>query len=236
MSAYRPLVDSGRGAPSYSTEPIPWLLETLHAESKVGILDRLEPNECLSQYALTVQSNRRNLLVVASDDNFAPAAQNKFITGSHVYWGSPFLANDATNGEDASNAYNWMCSAMNLEGVCSNNVDRARQNTSSWRVGYDCDDMELCQLGTFPVQYCLAQPAEPHCRLQFDTTIAIIVTALNFGKLPCFHTCCDSTCQNASLLARKRRIHIWHTSLNWIDDSILIDCNHQLSKLQPKPF
>jgi hypothetical protein len=81
---------------------------------------------------------------------------------------------------------------MNLDGACSNDVDLARQNISSWRVGYDCQDkLEICKLGTFPVQYCLAQPAEPHCRLQFDTTIAIIVTLLNFGKLSfaCIYAC-----------------------------------------------
>lgn len=168
---------------TYSTAPIPWLLQTLHSEGKAGLLDRLEPKDCLEQYALSVQSNRRSLLVVASDDNFSPPAENRFINGSRVHWAGPFFANAAKNGQDASDAYNWMCSGMNPDGVCSSDIDLARQNISSWRVGYDCQDkLEICKVGTFPVQYCLAQPAEPHCRLQFDTTIAIIVTLLNFGK------------------------------------------------------
>jgi hypothetical protein len=84
MSAYRQLVEGYQMYPfysTYSTTPIPWLLETLHAESKAGLLDRLEPKDCLEQYALSVQSNRRSLLVVASDDNFPPPAENKFING-----------------------------------------------------------------------------------------------------------------------------------------------------------
>jgi hypothetical protein len=171
----------------YNTQNIAAVLNSLHSESKAGSLERLEPAECLNKYATSIQSNRRHLLLVAGDDNFPTAEANTFINGSHVYWAFPFFASDAQGGESASNSYNWICSAMNLAEPCSNNVDRVRASPSTWRVGYNCTDYytpELCALGTFPVEYCLSQQAEPHCRLQFDTTIAITVTVLNFGKYP----------------------------------------------------
>lgn len=183
---------------SYSTTGLGDILEDMRAEYKAGSLDRLEPSDCISRYSTSIQSNRRHVLLVASDDNFPATSENRYMNNSHVYWASPFYADDATSGEQAANSYNWMCSAMNIDGVCSNNVDIVRGSPDSWRVGYDCNDDfnginmgNLCNLKTTPVQYCLSQRAQPHCRLQFDTTIAVVVTVLNFCKSSLYHLQCS---------------------------------------------
>lgn len=163
----------------------------MYQDYHAGLLDKLEPEKCISQYATSIQSHRRNVLLVASDDKFPVPSENAYLNNSHVYWASPFYANDASNGQDSSNAYNWICSTLNIPGVCANNVDKIRNDLGSWRVGSNCtgygDDLLMgssCDFKMAPVEYCLSQKAIPHCRLQFDTTIAIIVTSLNFSKLP----------------------------------------------------
>ncbi|KAH7411965.1 hypothetical protein DE146DRAFT_751110 [Phaeosphaeria sp. MPI-PUGE-AT-0046c] len=185
---YRPLYENPWQS-FYTTNELPRILEGLYQEYHAGLLDRLEPKDCISQYATSIQSNRRNVLLVASDENFPPPEENAYLNNSHVYWASPFYANDARNGQDSSNAYNWICSTLNLEGVCSNNVDGVRNNVQSWRVGNKCTggvaDAQMghaCDYKTAPVEYCLSQKAQPHCRLQFDSSIAIVVTILNFVK------------------------------------------------------
>jgi hypothetical protein len=173
----------------YTTSDLPQTLQGLYQDYHAGLLDKLEPDKCISQYATSIQSHRRNVLLVASDDNFPVPSENAYLNNSHVYWASPFYANDARDGQDSSNAYNWICSTLNIPGVCSNNVDKIRNDLGSWRVGNNCTSPidnfgRSCDFKMAPVEYCLSQKAIPHCRLQFDTTIAIIVTSLNFSKLP----------------------------------------------------
>jgi hypothetical protein len=179
---------NGRYWTDYDTSGIPRILQDLHDGAQVGTLERLNPTECLNRYATTIQSNRRNLLLVASDENFPSPGDNKYILDSHVYWAGPFFAGEAKTSNRAADSYLWICSAIGKRGPCSSNVDEVHKNPNSWRVGYkdNCWDIidrtSPCDLGTFPVEYCLSQPAEPHCRLQFDTSIAVLVTFLNFSK------------------------------------------------------
>jgi hypothetical protein len=162
------------------------VLQDLHRT--VHDLDRLEPAECLNQYATSIQSTRRNLLLVASDEHFPTIKQNNFLNGSHVYWTGPFDSSDVAVVQNSAVAYSWMCSGLKIEGDCSNKIDKIRADPNAWRVGMLCANdssptsYKDCQDSTFPVEYCLSQPAEPHCRLQFDTTISIIVTVLNLSK------------------------------------------------------
>jgi hypothetical protein len=76
--------------------------------------------------------------------------------------------------------YEWLCSGLGYSvaplGSCPNNVNRIQNDAVSdaWRVGYGDT--------TWPVEYCLSEAAEPHCKLHFEPTIAILITVLNFGK------------------------------------------------------
>jgi hypothetical protein len=171
----------------YEVKDIPNVLHNLHKDAQLGLLERMDQNECLNRYATSIQSNRRSLLLVASDDKFPTAQDNRFINGSHVYWASPFYASDAMSGDRAADSYQWICSALGKQGTCSSNVNEVHNNPSAWRVGNNCEGtgttISACNLGTFPVEYCLSQPAEPHCKLQFDKSIAILVTFLNLSKL-----------------------------------------------------
>jgi hypothetical protein len=170
-------------ARNYATLDVPQVLQDLHADYKANTLKTLTPAECITQYATSMQSRRRNLLLVASDDNFPTAAENTFINGSHVYWAGPFFASDAQTSSSASDSYKWMCSASYKDrGMCSNKIDSVRKNPTAWKVGFYCPEGDACADSSFPVEYCLSQPAEPHCKLQYDLAIAVAVTILNFGK------------------------------------------------------
>ncbi|KAH7093703.1 hypothetical protein FB567DRAFT_178552 [Paraphoma chrysanthemicola] len=183
----------GYGYSSYSflVPDIPNILSNLHKDYKSGKLERFEAAQCLDRYATSIQSERRHLLLVAGETNFPAPADNKYIPGSHVYWANPFYSSAADEARKASDAYAWICSGLdiNRDVACSNRFNEVRSNASAWHVGpycknasgtsYSCGDGGFINL---PVEYCLSQRAEPHCRLQFNTTIAIIVTVLNFVK------------------------------------------------------
>jgi hypothetical protein len=172
---------------------MPLVLQDLHAKYKAGALKTLTPAECITQYATSLQSNRRHVLLVASDNNFPTAEQNVFVNGSHVYWAGPFSASDAQDASNAAVSYSWMCTGMVPDGyTCSNKIDSARSNPNAWRVGNYCPYGAYCGKN-FPVEYCLSEPAEPHCRLQYDLTIAVVVTVLNFGTYCLTHMSMSST-------------------------------------------
>jgi hypothetical protein len=173
---------------SYPASDVPRVLNDLHGKYKAGLLEKLEPQDCVNKYATSIISNRRHVLLVASDENFPTVEENIFLNGSHVYWAAPFYATDAQNAAKSANAYNWICSGMEYDSICSNDVDNVKKNISAWRTGHYClapfaYEGALCNdAKTFPVQYCLSERAQPHCRLQFDTTIAVVVTVLNAGR------------------------------------------------------
>lgn len=169
---------------------VPSVLSNLHHDYKAGSLDRLEPLECLNQYATTIQSNRRNVLLVAKKARFPNMEENTFINNSHVHWGMPFYSTAAASQTEAADAYGWICTGTysDIEGSCASFLSGLRSTMSAWSIGRNCgiDSRQPCQNSTaYPVEYCLSQPAVPHCRLQFSPAIAIAVTVLNFCKFHC---------------------------------------------------
>lgn len=158
-------------------------LKSLWTKARAGRLERLSPSDCLNEYAQVIQSNRRNLLLVADDSNFRPPEENHFINGSHAYWADIFYATSATSTSDAADSYSWICSGQTGVAFCSYFVDTIKAAPESWRIGFYCDNFyNECVPANFPVEYCLSERAEPHCKLHFEPNIAIIVTVLNFCK------------------------------------------------------
>lgn len=171
---------------SFSSTSFPKILQDLRKDYKADALERLEPGDCLNRYATAIQSDQRHLLLVASDNDFPPVSENIYMNGSHVYWASPFYASSAEDSSTASNAYDWICASRGSLEPCSVEVESIKSDPGNWTVGRTCPPpsyyfRDVCSSTPFPVQYCLAQKAEPHCRLQFDSTIAIVVTVLNLG-------------------------------------------------------
>ncbi len=148
------------------------ILEDLHKAAHLGKLERLDPADCIMQYSTLLQTSRRNVLLVASDSHFPSSENNTFRRNSQVYWAGHFAADIFE-----TYTYSWICSGLeDYSNDCLNSVSQVKQNPENWRVGTNSSH-------SAPVEYCLSETAVPHCKVQFDTTIAVLVTVLNFGKL-----------------------------------------------------
>ncbi|KAF2846178.1 hypothetical protein T440DRAFT_246501 [Plenodomus tracheiphilus IPT5] len=163
-------------------------LEIIWSRARNNELQRLSPSECIDEYAELIQSNRGNVLLVASDHNFPPPEQNYFINDSRVYWASSFDPSDAQSAVRSANAYQWICSGRpdRLDEVCTEHVDDIKRRVDQWRVGRYCSGEDIyhshCEEGRWPVDYCLSEKATPHCKLHFEMSIAIVIIMLNFVK------------------------------------------------------
>ena len=161
------------------------VLENLWGKARTGDLERLESDRCIDEYATSIQSNHRNLLIVSDDSFFPPSTENKFINGSHVYWAADFDVYDAADAAAASFAYDWICSASRDQSTPCSVVVQDVKKQESWQVGWLCDGEGLCDRSRTPVEYCLSEPAQPHCKLHFEPTITTVITILNLCKFSC---------------------------------------------------
>jgi hypothetical protein len=146
-------------------------IQGLHQSARDGTLDRLENSDCIDQYGKMFQTSRRHVLLVASEDNLRVANQADFPNGTNIYSKGWFAADDAMDIWDLNNIYNWICSGIKLyTRACYKEIGRVRDNPNSWVVN------------GYPVDHCLSERATPRCKLQLNTSIAILVTALNLFK------------------------------------------------------
>lgn len=177
------------------TAEVPLVLQDLWSRARDNKLERLTPTDCFNQYTQSIQSKHRNLLLVARDDKFPSPENSTYIPNSRVYYGGRFTASSATESGLAANSYAWVCSNLNLRSdeLCANEVERLKkQGLDNWAIGQGCTLRKKtntssalyydCHVLNNPVEYCLSERAEPHCKLQFEPHIAIIVTILNFGR------------------------------------------------------
>ena len=170
----------------------PVILQTLKAKERAGELLRLEPLACIQQYAQIIQSERRNVLLVANDKHFPPTENSTLWQGSRVYATSGFSAKNVYGPQAALRAYDWVCpndvvcttvvDGTSRSGTCSENspcserIDDVIRSPETWKTGYGWYNPD------YPVEYCLSESGEPHCKLHFEPSIAITVTVLNMLK------------------------------------------------------
>ena len=72
---------------------------------------------------------------------------------------------------------------------CLNRIGEIKEAPDAWKVNGPILNLtiygtysyvsRLNNTSLYPVDYCLSEPAEPHCKLQFVPAIAILVTILN---------------------------------------------------------
>ncbi|KAF2792690.1 hypothetical protein K505DRAFT_338477 [Melanomma pulvis-pyrius CBS 109.77] len=130
------------------------LINRLHESARDGGLERLENIDCINEYAQMIQTSRRNVLVVTSDNKRAldDNAENFSIKVSTY------------------DSYSWICSGLDSSLRCYQLIDEVRNNPQGWVVY------------SHPVQYCLSEKATPHCKLRLNLPVAILVTVLNLLK------------------------------------------------------
>ncbi|KAF2683140.1 hypothetical protein K458DRAFT_390412 [Lentithecium fluviatile CBS 122367] len=160
--------DSVKGPWSMKSAPVRRMWE----KARDNTLDNLTNIECIEQYAVMLQSKRRNVLLVGSDDKFPPANESGS-GGSRVYAIDYVSANNAALPEHAPYMFNWICSMPNNfdsygRERCLDKLDDVKSASDSWTV-------------LFPVDYCLSERTG-HCKLQYMPSITILVTVLNLFK------------------------------------------------------
>jgi hypothetical protein len=168
------------------------ILNNMWNMSKSGTLDRLSPAECLTAYNTPIQSNRRNLLFVANNE-YPLSRVNATVLSSVGYYVSVNNTNvyyvyhfSSVKGVERpmTQSLEWIISISQNTQAYSKAVDNLSRSPDTWKVGPYCYPHERCSEVQWRVQYCLSEAAVPLCKLRFEPLIAIIVTCLNFCKLP----------------------------------------------------
>jgi hypothetical protein len=121
-----------------------------------GTLDKLDIEQCIRSYGTMFLSNRSNLLMVRDDE---------------PYFGSLFINNEVidTIKDDgcAVDPVPWIC--LPKDDCKVSCLDRLNEVL-----------VEVQNLTG--VKYCLSQPTEEFCKLQFSLPIAIVIILFNFFK------------------------------------------------------
>ncbi|RMY63560.1 hypothetical protein D0864_12597 [Hortaea werneckii] len=127
----------------------------------------LTASECMTAYGTTFVSEHRNVLAITS-------AQGNQTNNTILYADWPSI--NLNNGFE-SVPYGWIC--LDAQGQSQSNdvtecdIVSARKNASSWTIN------------DYKIEFCLAQVAQPHCKLQFSLPILATVIVMNACKSIC---------------------------------------------------
>jgi hypothetical protein len=157
-------------------EDLTSILGHLQESALAGALDKLDNEKCIQYYGKMYQSDRRNLLLIGSGTDPGPPAASFELINNEVI--------DSSHG-CAVDPVPWMCDTS-CEIPCVNRVDELLAEPQNWKVSIRVtgDTIYSNWQGDVDeqVDYCLSQPAEESCKLQFSLLIAIIVILLNISK------------------------------------------------------
>jgi hypothetical protein len=138
----------------------------LHQKLLNSTLQNLSNIDCINAYAQIFQTTQGNLLLVTN------TSSNRLIEEELVF--SP-----ANHAQGCTDAYHWICldadndiQDTDLCGTtaCPNLIPGIRANPSNWSVFHD------------QIQYCLSEPVDQNCKLQFNVRFAVIVIIFNAIK------------------------------------------------------
>ncbi|GAB1740943.1 hypothetical protein NU219Hw_g6013t1 [Hortaea werneckii] len=120
----------------------------------------LTTSECIASYGTSFLSEYRNVIAITS------AQGNQ--TNNTVFWTT------RSSGGSGSQSYSWICwDADNKPFVSGCDMGTVRETPSDWT------------LARYKIDYCLAQVAQPHCKLQFSIHILATVIVMNACKSIC---------------------------------------------------
>lgn len=145
---------------------------------------RLEKKDCIKQYGTDFVSTRGDVLVVSSSLN------DSFSVG----WVASAIPTQPSSPESS---YQWICYSYPetyppRAGSCVD-VNYVLQRAEDWKIRNYVPSTTTSSLYSnyfeenqdIQVDYCLSQPAEERCKLQFSLSIMVIVIMCNFIKLVC---------------------------------------------------
>ena len=218
------------------------ITQTIYKDVHNHAYSRLEVDECIRAYAKRIQSERGNLVLVASKDMLREPAKPESLNDSlsPVLWSMHYDAKDTMERRQSGP---WICKHVRMGPSCDRKLEDFQSNYSGWHFtiygkGRHADfDMN----GS--LDYCLSENATQHCKNYWNLPFAAIVVAVNFLKavlmfytalgiqeqplmtmgdaVVSFLTMQDPTTTDRSVMAienvpyRKRYRTAWSHSHNW---------------------
>ncbi|KAI4214506.1 MAG: hypothetical protein LQ351_002923 [Letrouitia transgressa] len=130
--------------------------------------------ECIKQYTVPLLTKSSDVLLISTDQNWTHSKIELFLLSSELI---AFVTGEFTalNQWKCTNASCIGSGDTYIQGYAPLDIFQAQKNAERWTVdGYH-------------IQYCLAQPVQEECRLQFSLVIMAIVISCNLVKTICFY-------------------------------------------------
>jgi len=125
-----------------------------------GKLDNLTNLQCINEYAVAFQTRRNDVILVVES-----------VGSVDSVIGGPDPSCGAAGAYRTSADYTWICGwTSEYCSTCRSQLPKVRSQPNDWSFEGK------------RVKYCLSQPAEQMCRLNFDVRIAAVILAVNFVK------------------------------------------------------
>lgn len=146
-------------------------LEDTQVQAKTW--DRLERADCINAYATEFLNTRRSLVAVVVDDAVPRNNSVKRVVPHYIRFGSAFTFNPygwICDASDGVSRYNFTEEEKSSHYKCFAKVAKVKAHADRWNSnGLDID-------------YCLSEPVEGRCSLNFSLSIIVVVMICNVGK------------------------------------------------------
>lgn len=145
-------------------------MDLLTEYSDAKDFDRLDPFDCINEYAVSFLASRGGVFLVhelEEGDDFLRGRDALLRLGTARFGNPDIVPFEETFG--------WVCAGLERKSSerCRPFIDDIRSNASSWQPAIDR-----------PVKYCLSRPMEnQRCRVNFNIPLAIGVLASNLVKM-----------------------------------------------------
>lgn len=145
-----------------STRGIRTVINQLHRQALGKELDILKNTECIEGYAVPLQSNRGNLIVITENNKNRTAdvfdAYEAAVPVQYV--------------RDGPEQYSWLCTALDLPAndQCIFHFEHLRKESSTWTIN------------GAKVKYCLSERVDEKCKLQFNLLLILVVFSICLFK------------------------------------------------------
>ena len=143
---------------------------TLRYFQQAAEWDRLTNEACIKVYMQEFLTDNANVLAVTSALNDSSLVLNSTYP-AYVYGTMPDV-------QVGTGTWPWPCANYFNSETNTCDTSALLSEAANWTI-----DVEVG--ASYPIQYCLSQPAEKHCTTQFSLLIIIIVIICNITKLAC---------------------------------------------------
>lgn len=131
--------------------------------AKAGKLERLSKTECVNAYAQNYQSAHGTVLLVVSNttEGYTDGAIADYETQV-----APVTSLD----NSAPNPFSWICDSLRDGRDCGSGVSSVQSHIDDWQP-----------FGK-PIEYCMAEKIEQHCRLEYSVHLVLVVVLTGLLK------------------------------------------------------